>query len=365
MEISESINGLINSYIEGTATEGELKSLLVWLKADKQNVRYFNQICNLWENTFNVSDREQQTENALNKLNARIRNFEKEGKTKIEDSSISESSGFFFWRYAAMAVILIGLSVLFYFVIFQSPETKTVKYYTAMAPVSQKSRLILSDGTRVWLNSGTTLKYKSNYGEETRDVFLDGEAYFEVAKDASKPFLVHAANITVKAIGTSFNVKCYPDEKTIEATLVEGKVQVYQDNRSDISNSVLLNPNERAVFNKNSSKLLVSKIEAPTNKIERQKNRGEYLIPKTIASVISWKDQELVFENETFSELSKRLERWYNVEIEIRDTSVLEGNSYTGKFVHNESLEQVLRIISRTTPIKYTVKSGIVIVESR
>ncbi|HEX3006265.1 MAG TPA: DUF4974 domain-containing protein [Bacteroidales bacterium] len=141
------------------------------------------------------------------------------------------------------------------------------------------------------------------------------------------------------------------------------RVQIYNDENSD-EGSVLLKPNETAVYTKNDSKFLVSKIASTREQLEQTiVNKGEYLQSKTIASVISWKDCQLIFENESFSELSTRLERWYDVDIEVTDSTILTENSYTGKFVHNESLDQVLKIISRTTPIKYTIIDGNVIIQ--
>ncbi len=364
METGNNIDGIIRNYLEGSAAEEELKFLLGWIKESRDNIHHFNQVCNIWENSGNVSDNENDTEIALKKLNERIQMFGRETKLELEEDG---SNQFIIWRIAAVALVLIGLTAFLYFGLSKrSHKALNAQYITAIAPKSQKSQLILADGTKVWLNSGTTLKYKSDYGNTDRQIFLEGEAYFEVAKNPSKPFLVYASNIVVKAIGTSFNVKCYLEDNTIETTLIEGKVQVTKSNKNNFKESVYLNPKERAIFNRIDNRLVVT-AEQKADRIEKDKEipTYSYIQPKSIQSVISWKNEELIFENEPFEELTKRLERWYNVRIRVLDPKVNLENSYTGKFVHNESLEQVLKIIARTTPIKYTFGENEILIEPK
>lgn len=364
METEKNIDEIIRNYLEGIANEEELKLLLGWIKENKENIRHFNNVCSIWENSGNISDKENDTEIALKKLNERIQSLGKETKLELEDDGTNQ---FIIWRIAAVALVLIGLTAFLYLGLTKrSHKTLDAQYITAIAPKSQKSQLILADGTKVWLNSGTTLKYKSDYGNVDRQIFLEGEAYFEVAKNPSKPFLVYASNIVVKAIGTSFNVKCYLEDNIIETTLIEGKVQVTKSNNNTVKESVYLNPKERAIFNRLDNKLVVT-TEQKIENVEKEKEIStySYIQPKSIQSVISWKNEELIFENEPFEELTKRLERWYNVRIRVLDPKVNLENSYTGKFVHNESLEQVLKIVSRTTPIKYTFREGEILIESK
>lgn len=363
MEIDKNIDVIIHSYLEGTANQDELLTLLNWIKLSQENVSYFNQLCRIWENSTNIANTENEAELALNKLNERIKLFNK------EESNISEieiSNRFLIIRAAAVILVLLGVSAFFYFAL-KTTQKDAPSYITAIAPNSQKSQLILADGTKVWLNSGTTLKYKSDYGKENRQIYLDGEAYFEVAKNPSKPFLVYASNIIVRAIGTSFNVKCYAEDNTIETTLIEGKVQVSKKEVNASNDIVFLMPHQRAIYNRFDNKLVIAatqeqKIEKATEEIADM----DYLQPRTLESVISWRNEELIFENEPFEELTKRLERWYNIDITVLDPEINLKNRYTGKFVNNESLEQVLKIISRTTPIMYKIQNrNQVIIENK
>jgi len=209
----------------------------------------------------------------------------------------------------------------------------------------------------VWLNSGSTLRYSTLYGDKKREVYLEGEGFFKVAKNASKPFLVHASSLIVKALGTSFNVKCYAEDKTIETTLVEGKVEVSSTiGKSKNNPKVILAPNDKLTFMKStqSSELSQFHDEKSSEIIKpRQNMRTEKV---SIATVISWKEQILVFEDESFENLVKRLERWYDVKITIQNESLYK-NSYTGKFANHESIEQIFNVISRTTPLHLTIKN--------
>lgn len=353
MEIDKNIDVIIHSYLEGTANQDELLTLLNWIKLRQENVTYFNQLCSIWENSSNITNTGNETELALNRLNERLRLFT-EKETDVPELEVTKR--FLFIRAAAIALVLLGISAFFYFALKTNKDVPA--FITAIAPNSQKSQLILADGTKVWLNSGTTLKYQSDYGRENRQIYLDGEAYFEVAKNPDKPFLVYASNIIVRAIGTSFNVKCYAEDNTIETTLIEGKVQVSKKDENTPDDIVFLMPNQRAVYNRFDKKLVIAgNQEIKTEKVDEKVEDIDYLQPRSIESVISWRNEELIFENEPFEELTKRLERWYNIDIKVLDPEINLKNRYTGKFVNNESLEQVLRIISRTTPIEYKIQN--------
>jgi len=361
MELVEQNIELINKYLDGTASKPELISLLAWLKSNQQHILFFNQICAIWEQSNPVTNNSD-VELALIKLNEKINNYN-------GIKTITKRNSFNWAINIAAAVVVIAAMSFFIKFILLKPADKSANssYITASTPPSQKSKISLADGTVVWLNSGTKIRYAENYGMQTRDVYLEGEAFFQVAKNPQRPFYVHAANITVMALGTSFDVKCYANDKTIETTLVEGKVQIASTDKSSSETiPVVLNPNEKAVFSKNSRKIQIARFEEAKQIAipDKKENNPVIYESKTIQSEISWKDQQLVFENETFGDLIKRLERWYNLNIKINDINLLE-NRYTGKFVNNETIEQVLLVIGRTTPITYTIDKESVIIDSK
>lgn len=363
MELFEHYTGIIHRYLDGVSEEAELLELLEWLKTNPENVNYFNQVCLVWEqSTGSVTDKID-TELALQHLNQKI-----EGFNKSQIPLINHTHKISWLRVAAVIIVLLGASALLKNLLIKSGETvPNPDYVVAYAPPSQKSQIILSDGTVVWLNSGTRIKYSTNYGQKTRDIYLEGEAFFKVARNPEKPFLVHASSVVVKALGTSFNVKCYANDKTIETTLIEGKVQVNKVlEGSDANKSVRLEPNEKAVYNKEDKAIKITLFGKPERVLKNRDRKNVDVVyeQKTVQSEISWKEQRLIFENETFEDLAKRLERWYNVNIRINDSKLLK-NRYTGKFVNDEPLEQVLRVIEKTTPISYTIDKENVTIDAK
>jgi transmembrane sensor len=365
MDAFEHFTEIIHKYLASTADKEDLISLLEWLKTNSNNVNYFNQLCNIWELSSNTDDQKIEAELALARLNKRINELDKFVKPAI--AHIQSEPGIWKFRFAAAVLIgIIAISCLTYIVYHNNLKSTDalITNIEAIAPPSQKSQLILSDGTKVWLNSGTKLKYSSNYGIQNREVFLEGEAYFQVVKNPAKPFIVHASSIIVKALGTSFNVKCYASDTTIETTLVEGRVQVFKTKEGmEKPSKVFLNPNEKAVFTKRNEEIFIDRYE--TNKSpEKLTSKSLVNVNKTVQSDISWTEQRLVFENETFEDLTKRLERWYNINIHISDEK-LKSNRYTGKFVNNESIEQVLQIIAKTTPMHYSIKDDNITIDTK
>jgi ferric-dicitrate binding protein FerR (iron transport regulator) len=363
MDTFEHFTDIIHKYLASTADKEDLISLLEWLKRNSENVNYFNQLCNIWELSSNTGNQKIEAELALSRLNKRINELDKIVKPAIMQSETR------IWKFRFAAAVFIGIIAIssLTYVIYHNNLQSTDALITnieAIAPPSQKSQLILSDGTKVWLNSGTKLRYSSNYGIQNREVFLEGEAYFHVVKNPAKPFIVHASSIIVKALGTSFNVKCYASDTTIETTLVEGRVQVFKTKEGMVKSSkVFLNPNEKAVFTKRNEEIFIDRYE-DNQTLVKLKSKSPVYVYKTVQSDISWTEQRLVFENETFEDLTKRLERWYNINIHISDET-LKGNRYTGKFVNNESIEQVLQIIAKTTPIHYSIKDDNITIDTK
>nr|WP_321408488.1 FecR domain-containing protein [uncultured Carboxylicivirga sp.] len=209
-------------------------------------------------------------------------------------------------------------------------------YNEIVAPLGQMSQLNLSDGSKVWLNSGTTIKYPGQFNQSTRDVFIDGEAYFEVARNENKPFIVNADNFSVKVLGTSFNVMAYSDEKDANVTLVEGKV-VLSSSQKSLEKE--LKPGQSASFNK-----------------------GELVKVENVNTEFytSWKEGLITFREEKLSEIAKKLERWYNVEVHFKDKD-LEDFIFSGTVIRHKPVDQVLsslKILDERIDFKITSKEN-------
>ncbi len=197
-------------------------------------------------------------------------------------------------------------------------------YNTITVPRGGEYQLTLSDGTRVWLNAETELKYPVTFTGEVREVVLEGEAYFEVAKNSACPFVVKSEKLEIKVLGTSFNVKAYPQE-TQQATLVEGKVKVHAGSRSRE-----LQPGEQ--LNYLSGEPEVRKVD--------------------VRAYVAWKDQRFVFNDDLLEEVMRKLGRWYDVTFELRDADVREIR-FTGNLPKYKDLEQVLDKLELTTHIRF------------
>ncbi|MBN1599481.1 MAG: FecR family protein [Bacteroidales bacterium] len=204
-------------------------------------------------------------------------------------------------------------------------------YYSEnIAPAGQKSQVILPDGTMVYLNSGSAIRYSSFFNKKNRSINLSGEAYFEVTRNPEMPFIINTRDIEVEVVGTKFNVMAYPDDNYIETVVAEGKVSVTELHNKT---NVLLNANQKATYYKDSRLLVFAGSD-----------------PKTY---ICWKDNILIFDNENFAQIIKKLERWYGVTIYVTGRDSLEDR-FT-MTIKDESLREVLELIGMTTDIEYTI----------
>ena len=225
------------------------------------------------------------------------------------------------------------------------PSNTGNEIYTANG---SRTHLSLPDGTKVWLNAGSRIDYGKNYGltcngVALREVQLTGEAFFDVAPDAHKPFIVHTRGIDIRVLGTSFNVKSYPSDKTTEATLIHGSIEVSIRNRP--KDKIILKPNEKLVVSNDDS---LMKAPAP----RRRQIRPESLLviskptyEQHSGAIIetSWVDNKLIFQSEGFSELARQMERWYGVTIRF-DNPQLAELQFTGSF-EKETVAQAMEAL--------------------
>ncbi len=267
---------------------------------------------------------------------------EDESKLSLEKNVLRKFS----WLKVA-AVISIPLSIfatLYYFARSQNdlktfathPSAKKVQEQTEsrVNPKGQKSVLILSDGSKVWLNADSRIIYDQNFSNSNiREVFLEGEAFFDVAKNPNKPFIVHTSDIHIKVLGTSFNVKSYHEDKTIETTLVHGKVSISKTGDDIKEGSLVLKPNQRAVFSKQEKTINIEQVLS-----ER-------------ASL--WRYDKLIFDETPFRDVIIQLERWYDVRFHFDPNAKLECN-LTAE-IGNETLEEVLALLQASQNIDYEI----------
>ena len=220
----------------------------------------------------------------------------------------------------------------------EAASTGPVAMHEIEVPTGGEFTLILSDGTKVWLNSQSTLKYPAVFSKDKRIVQLTGEAYFEVTHRSTQPFEVVAADQTITVLGTSFNVSHYPEDQEIVSTLVEGKVRI--DTRA--GSKTTLSPGEQSVYNKES------------NEITRQKVNVE--------KYIAWKNGLFYFENESLERIMKILSRWYGVKV-VYTNPAQKQERFTGTLKRYNTFENVIDLIEMTQDVKFEIKENVVIIE--
>ncbi|KAB5484243.1 FecR family protein [Flagellimonas hadalis] len=216
-------------------------------------------------------------------------------------------------------------------------------YNTLNVPYGKKFEIVLSDGTQVYLNSGSSLTYPTAfYASGPRDVELTGEAYFTVESDSLRPFRVKTRELDTKVLGTQFNLSSYLDDETVQVVLVEGSLSVKRSNGSEASH-FLLKPNQMASFSNDHKALQLTDVD--------------------VSRYIAWKEGILYFKNEDFVHITKKLERHYNVTIEIRG-DLLKSERYTGRF-KTETIEEVLQGFQRIKDFDYKITNDKIILTQK
>lgn len=266
------------------------------------------------------------------------------------------------YRYAAAVVILICMSWGIYRIVARPGPYYAIDHPAhneeVLAKAGARTSLVLPDGTRVWLNSNSKLRYNKEFNSRNREVGLEGEAYFEVTKNAELPFIVHAATLDIEVLGTSFTVKSYPQDATVEATLLKGAIEVRRKG-SPNATQVLLNPNEKLVFNKFSNMDSTDRHPDLTGDDHHPGIAGMAVdhirtdLPDSEKVETAWRYNRLVFDGDNFQELATELERWYDVTIIVRDEK-LNNYHFSGAF-STESIEDALKDLQLTADFTYKI----------
>ena len=206
---------------------------------------------------------------------------------------------------------------------------KTVKYNILSTPLGGEYQLVLPDGSKVWLNSGSTLRFPTAFIGSERIVELKGEAYFDIAKNPKMPFLVRTNNaMDIKVLGTQFNVMAYDDEKNINTTLIEGSVEVLKE-----SGKTTLKPGQEAILNKRSGNIKVASAD--------------------LEQAIAWKNGYFIFYNENIESIMRKVSRWYNVDIVYQGN--LNNKDFVGTISRNKNVSELLKMLELTGAIHFSI----------
>ncbi|MDO8952626.1 MAG: DUF4974 domain-containing protein [Draconibacterium sp.] len=328
---------IIQKFLNNHCTDAELDEVIRWANTEALNEESKNWEFDNWKN-YQVKDNFDDDEK-FSALFDKIQNkINLTGKQqKITESSASGLTSFTTWLTRAAAILLIpvlSFSLWFYlspksFPFAKETQSADQSWIEINAPDGARVKFVLPDGSSGWLNSGSKLKYPAAFVLH-RKVELEGEGYFEVNHLDNSDFTVSVADLDIKALGTKFNVSAYPVVPFTDVVLMEGKVEI--DGKAGVFNHVML-PNEKISFNREIKSLTLNTV-----------NANNYS---------AWKDGCLIIDNETLGQAAWRIERWYNAKIIIQDEKL---NTYRFKATFiDEPIEEVLKLIAKTTPIKYKI----------
>jgi ferric-dicitrate binding protein FerR (iron transport regulator) len=355
---------IIHKYLSNEASEPEVEALFEWIDASDENKKQFISLKKTW---------------ALTTLSEEIQN-----NSAPVISIHPKKKAIQYLKYAAVFLVLFGFGKLAFdlsqksksskeivleladgrseiiskenqrqlvndkgdliakkfpnqIIYFGKVQDQEVVYNTLKVPYGKRFKLTLSDGTVVSLNSGTTLRYPEQFGiNGKRNVYLTGEAFFEVAKDKQHPFIVNANKVDIEVLGTKFNISAYPENPSVNSTLVEGSIQMYEVENKE--NLVVLKPNQMATWQNNSKKITTKEVD-----------------PSFYAA---WTKGELAFKDTPFSTIAKIIQRTYDVEI-INENAVLAKQNFTGTIkISDSSVENILELLKRDTPFQYSIKQN-------
>lgn len=322
MEGKDQIQSIIIAYLSGKATEEDVHILEEYVKQSPENNQYFQEMRNIWQVVHPAFEPSE------------IRVVEVEEKISKRLSRVKRSlfrTGVLYWQRAA-AILIIPLFVACLYMWNQEKEEEEFvsvlsEYQEIRSPHGTFSEIGLPDGSRVWLNGGSVLKYPLKFQTGSRDVYLKGEGYFEVQADVLNPFIVRTDQIELQATGTAFNIEAYAGDTLTAVTMASGKVSVAFGNTSP----VVMVPGERASFNSQTKQCQIVKSDS--------------------YKWCAWKDGLMIFRDDPLSYVFKRISQTFNVNIVLKDSSIGDA-PYRATFEY-ESLNEILRLLEMSAPLSF------------
>lgn len=325
---------LLDRFMSGKTSPEEERTLLAWFRDPDHKEEIMAFYKSRWEESSGKKLPPKLQGQMFCEIKKRMRQEKKTLEIKKKPHTL--------WKwlsYAAVALICIGLGIGSHWYNMRQVPPPDPLDYVVLADNGQRASVVLPDGTKVWLNSHTKLNYKSDYGVKERSVSLSGEAYFEVSKDTLRRFLVNAGDMEVEALGTAFNVKAYEEDDEVVTTLFEGKVKT-----SVGRDEAFLLPDQAVTYLKNKGQLKKSTL----NDAYR---------------ACLWRNNELAFNDEALSEIAVLLNRMYNIQVVFKSEKV-KALRFTG-VITNNSLDNIIELISLTSPIIYTSKGDTIIIDEK
>lgn len=303
---------LLEKYVKGEyMSDNERKTVVEWIYMSPENYEEYKALHKIHDILL-WNDDVQQRDNKPAKGNDKIKKY------------ILPLS-----RYAAVLIIAI-LGSYIYFSHFEKQiiaEDEVTAMHSLYVPPGQRAELLLPDGTKVWLNAKTKFTFPEKFDKKHRNVYLDGEAYFDVEKDEKRPFTVSTEEYDIKVLGTEFNVMAYKGSGIFGTSLLEGSVEIVSHNNNP---GCILEPNNIAYSHNNEIKTM----------------------PLTDKGYLLWKEGIIYFDNETVDQIMTKLELYFDIKIEVRNKPLLT-HRYSGKFRTKDGVEQVLKVLQLKHKFQY------------
>lgn len=314
----------IASFLSGNSIPLENEELQNWQNLSAENKKSYDDSVKVWDNCPSPLTQLQIEQDKL-LVQRRI----------IAQSTLQLKRDRTIMRFLRVAAILIGPIMLAvgWYIGDTDFSPKEVTWNIVTAPKKHIAACTLSDGTEVWLNAGSTVSYPSNDQSDKREVKLTGEGYFKVIKNAQKPFFVITQHVTVKVLGTSFNMKSYPDEERIVTTLEEGAIELFVQKSKETS--LRLQPGEQAVYDTKEGKIEINQVDA--------------------AQFSAWRGDKFLFKDADLKTIITELERLYDVKIYINNPK-LEKLRFRGMFSYDQDLLDAFETLKRSVKLNYTIK---------
>src|SRR4030042_6396115 len=360
----QSADILISGYLKGELTSDETRELINWIKLSKANKQYFDECCEVWITAkASLKNPGYRVQEGFWKFKHRIET----GKELRIDSNKTSLSKVIL-RYAAIIIIAFSSSGILFYYLGKNQVISTERSFNELVvPLGSQAQFFLSDGTEITLNAGSTLKYDNLFNISERIVQLEGEGYFKVAEDTSKPFIVKTPFLNVTALGTEFNVKAYAGDKTVETTLVKGSVEIEPVNYISNNEITILKQNQKFTYFKEGSGIVDETLETKKetgNAIQPLKIQKNIEVHRSVKEninvepVVSWKENRWIFEQQSLSQIAIELERKFDVEINF-ESERLKTFSFTGILIA-EPIDQVLKVMSDAAPINYKLEGRVI-----
>lgn len=347
--MENNIEALLLKYLAGSADNDERIQVEDWLAADSRHLEHFMELERAWNRS------------SLNSYatpadpGAAYRQLEK----RLFPPPVRSLTRY--WRAAAAVAILLGGGWLASRLL-PSPKPVPPPVATEIrVPAGEKKQVVLPDSTRVWLNAGSRLVIDAGYGEQHRRLQLDGEALFDIRSHSNAfPLEIEAGRYFIEDIGTVFNLRSYSADKTFEATVLEGQINIRPRTTKNAERVIELRKNE--TFRAGPALVKRPGMTDSSSTVATEQIRKTMLSPE--AQQIPWRNDQLVFDSLLFEDIARQLERHYNIHIAVED-STLKTYRFTGRFSARKDYRSILQIIGELTPMTYTIQNDTIHIQSK